>query len=1670
MAQLKDLLVSGVSRFVGKLFADEVQLTTLNIPTQSNGSTYGPGDSNGKNVLRSNGTSVYWGNLTIGDVSSGILPVTQGGTGLGTLTSGQALIGNGTGNVTFRAITNNTSATAVTASTNLITANTLYYHKGNSNLTTVGTISSGTWQGSTIGVKYGGTGHTDNWVQYGVVYASATNALTNTAAGTSGQLLKSNATSAPSWVSQADITAGKANALTNLTTADAASSTATQRYVWISYDNNTTGRPAYTSALTFQTSTGTLTATKFAGDGASLTALNASNISSGTLSADRLATSGVTAASYGPAANASPAHGASFTVPYITVDNKGRITAASTKTITLPSDNNTDVNVTQTNTTTNADYRILFSGNANDNNETTTVRKNTNLKYNPNTKNLQLTGGALTLGTSRINQAVTGTQVANGLDNGSSASPNRYTPAKWSFNLGFQPTTGDIIMIKTPGAGHDYGVFLSTDNGSHYYPITLNGTGRMTTHYPTGTYLQLAFDSANSAASVFAFDGGDSRVTVTGGTWRVLNYYDSNSTTINTLYEYYGNWVAGNNIKRYQVVFQQVGTNHNKLITLFETDNAYNTTNKTLLTTEFDPCGKIYYYNSSAAVASGNSIAASALYWKVLLDMRYTFNISSNSASGTFTGTNGKQVYLRVNINNTTGGASVDGNQPLVDVLPTTNDGKYYIYLGQMYSQYQMQLSYDHPVYYHNGKRIVEYKPIARVLDYNNSTPVEFGYSTSGMTGLTSSSWLAAWDAGTSGVYRLRAASPQTIRNAMGLGNTTGALPIANGGTAMTSNPSLLVNLASTDAATVFQASPRPGVTGTLPIAHGGTGQTTAAGIFNVVRDNGGNSTWVNVSGDTLTGALNTANNVWNKIGDDAQLGDINKAGHIGIQGLNGNTGLFFTTYNQSTKTTGGAITWDGSNFTITGTIATSISGNAATATAFSSGATVTLTGDITGQSAASTKSWSIATTLKNSGATAGSYGQSAAATLAHSGKFKVPYITVDAKGIVTSISEKEITLPASGNTDASVSQTITSADANYRVLFSGTADNTTRTEGARKDGDFLYNPSSNTLTVPTIKVGTYQGTGGGNSTIFVNDSLVTTSDYIVGSTTDKLTNSSSDSEWLKRLLVKLCDTYPNRSATFEGRISPNSVGYYKVYIYNTANRDSTTQLPQYSYGEFRKYTTNHWNFGTSNYSFFCHQIIYNSGTWGISITGSAAKLGTSDVGSTYVPIYLDDGTAKQCSSPSLQVNLASTNADTVFKQSPRPGVTGVLGATNGGTGKDNLKDACNALINALDTGSSTLTANDYVITQYVGGGTTTTTYHRRPASAIRVGGLLTGRSLKVALNSTTAVTFNGTADVNNIPVTGTLGIANGGTGQTTAAGVFSALSWTGGTSAGPTLSATVVGQTRTATIPSASASASGVITTGAQTIAGAKTLSSTLTIKGLKGTSNTDYGTALPSSGSEGQIFFQISDETYEIPAGGTTGQALIKNSNTDRDVKWGPVGGQQTPNNSVKFYPSGSTSTAANTGDAVFNTSVYVQNSVLFGAAWNDYAEYRETTTPVEAGRVVVENGDDTLSLSTKRMQPGAEIVSDTFGFAIGQTEKSKTAIAASGRVLAYPHEPRRTYKPGQPVCSGPNGTVSQMTDEEARMYPWCIIGTVSSIPEYDTWGEENIQVNGRIWIRIR
>lgn len=154
--------------------------------------------------------------------------------------------------------------------------------------------------------------------------------------------------------------------------------------------------------------------------------------------------------------------------------------------------------------------------------------------------------------------------------------------------------------------------------------------------------------------------------------------------------------------------------------------------------------------------------------------------------------------------------------------------------------------------------------------------------------------------------------------------------------------------------------------------------------------------------------------------------------------------------------------------------------------------------------------------------------------------------------------------------------------------------------------------------------------------------------------------------------------------------------------------------------------------------------------------------------------------------------------------------------------------------------------------------------------------------------------------------------------------------------------------------------------------------------------------------------------------------------------------------------------------------NTTKDDDNGVLVatkvrGAVFNDYAEYRESLIK-EPGRCVIETGYGDLELSTKRLQLGGNIISDTFGFSIGETDKAETPIAVCGRVLAYPYEDRYKFTAGAAVCSGPNGTVSLMTREEIKEWPDAIIGYVSEIPEYKEWGTNKIKVNNRIWIKIK
>jgi hypothetical protein len=73
-----------------------------------------------------------------------------------------------------------------------------------SSLASIGTITTGTWNGTVIGSSYGGTGFS-TYATGDIIYASASNTLSKLTAGTSGQVLQVSAGGVPTW---ADVDGG----------------------------------------------------------------------------------------------------------------------------------------------------------------------------------------------------------------------------------------------------------------------------------------------------------------------------------------------------------------------------------------------------------------------------------------------------------------------------------------------------------------------------------------------------------------------------------------------------------------------------------------------------------------------------------------------------------------------------------------------------------------------------------------------------------------------------------------------------------------------------------------------------------------------------------------------------------------------------------------------------------------------------------------------------------------------------------------------------------------------------------------------------------------------------------------------------------------------------------------------------------------------------------------------------------------------------------------------------------------------------------------------------------------------------------------------------------------------------------------------------------------------
>ena len=302
-------------------------------------------------------------------------------------------------------------------------------------------------------------------------------------------------------------------------------------------------------------------------------------------------------------------------------------------------------------------------------------------------------------------------------DNGSVAADtvSPYYASRWitTNNNVTSYFDGMTVAVKVPVAGNGtYGTVLSI-NGLGEHPVIRNVSTMIGTTYGVGSMLVLTYDAT---ATGTAYINSASSSTITGA-WKVS---DIDTTNVYQLRKNSGGIPVDANAGTLYRYMLCMTTMDNKLVPFNNVSNARTTYTKAMNSRAFNPFGTIYWYYSTTSVAAGANAGASVLYNQLAYDLRYSMNINSGGTEGTTALETNKPVYLRCDFDPATGLATFTQSltstsylerSSITQALPTTNpntgrtDNKFYIYiyLGQTYSAYQMELSVLHPIFYWNG-------------------------------------------------------------------------------------------------------------------------------------------------------------------------------------------------------------------------------------------------------------------------------------------------------------------------------------------------------------------------------------------------------------------------------------------------------------------------------------------------------------------------------------------------------------------------------------------------------------------------------------------------------------------------------------------------------------------------------------------------------------------------------------------------------------------------------------------------------------------------------------------------------------------------------------------------------------------------------------------------------
>ena len=272
-------------------------------------------------------------------------------------------------------------------------------------------------------------------------------------------------------------------------------------------------------------------------------------------------------------------------------------------------------------------------------------------------------------------------------------------------------STSTVFTATIPGITEYYdGLIVMLYNGvvtsASNYTININGLGAYGTYSnmamgnpvtPTNPTRDTTIFNINYAM-IFVFCRNIGKRNVTG--WIGYRGYDANTNTIG--YQLRTNstvMTVTDTARYYKLYFTSADGNHWVPASVNSTNNA--TTARPVNQRPINPFGRIVYTSANTNYTAGSNLAATTIWSQYAFVLGYSFN----RTGAELTLTSKAPVYVKC-APQTDGSAIMDADTPYVQSLPSTADGKIYIYLGIAYDATHVELYDEHPVYWHDGTGI----------------------------------------------------------------------------------------------------------------------------------------------------------------------------------------------------------------------------------------------------------------------------------------------------------------------------------------------------------------------------------------------------------------------------------------------------------------------------------------------------------------------------------------------------------------------------------------------------------------------------------------------------------------------------------------------------------------------------------------------------------------------------------------------------------------------------------------------------------------------------------------------------------------------------------------------------------------------------------------------------